>query len=169
MKKEKGFTILFAVLVASLVLALGMGIISLTQKELQLSGAERDSQVAFYASDSGAECAFYWDLKGENFATSSQIALYGTPDDIKCNNQRLYPGSFGESVIDSDIKSATTKFNILMEKDNPRGPCVDVTVTKSQHSTALPDQIDTVINARGYNTCDQNSPRRLERGYSIQY
>ena len=77
-KKEKGFVLLFSVLVSVLVLAVGASIISISLKQVILSGTGRDSQFAFYAANTGAECALYWDLAGDSdgniiFATSFTI------------------------------------------------------------------------------------------------
>src|ERR1700733_8237439 len=77
--QDKGFTLLFAVLVSSLILAIGLSVANLTIKEIQLSGTGRASQFAFYAADTGSECALYWDIKGDNgesiFATSTDSTL----------------------------------------------------------------------------------------------
>ncbi|MEI6480191.1 MAG: hypothetical protein WCO12_01550 [bacterium] len=175
-----GFTILFAVLVSSIVLALGLGIVAITMKEVQLSGAGRDSQLSFYAADSGAECGFYWDLKGENFATSSVGG-------ISVNNLSSMTCAGGENLnqdkpsdisgiakgVDSGSGSldATTTFWIYMATTNgnvgdPSKPCAQVQVGK--HADSVGGQIRTIIDSRGYNTCADN-PRRLERGYQIQY
>lgn len=64
-ERKSGFVLLFSVLVSGIVLAVGLGIISITLKELLLSNTGKDSQYAFYAADSGLECALYWDLKHE--------------------------------------------------------------------------------------------------------
>jgi hypothetical protein len=61
-KTVGGYTVLFAVLVSSLILAVGVGIMSITLKEITLSIAGRESQFAFYAADSGLECARYWEF-----------------------------------------------------------------------------------------------------------
>ena len=175
-KQTKGFTILFAVLVSSLILALGLGIVSITMKEVQLSGAGRDSQLAFYAADSGAECAFYWDLKGDYFATSTTWSG-SNQNDIKCNKQVLLNN--GDWSDSRDIGATTTfwftmagvadntVFNHGSSNDsNISKPCTTVTVAKFKDVNG---NQKTSIDARGYNTCDGNSPRRLERGYSIEY
>ncbi|MEI7513120.1 MAG: hypothetical protein WCJ74_00670, partial [bacterium] len=49
-KTTTGFTVLFAVIVSSLILALGLGIVAITMKEVKLSGTGRDSELAFYAA-----------------------------------------------------------------------------------------------------------------------
>ena len=81
---QKGFAILYAVLVASLLLAIGLAIFNLTIKELLLSSSARESQFAFYAADTGDECALYWDWRNTN-----QFPSFGSapawPIEITCN------------------------------------------------------------------------------------
>lgn len=62
--KEKGFTILFAVIVSILVLAAGISIANISLRQLSISGVARESQKAFYAANTGTECAEYWDTQG---------------------------------------------------------------------------------------------------------
>ena len=83
-ENERGFTLLLAALVASIVLALGTSIFGLVQKELILSSISRDSQYAFYAADSGAECALYWDVRKGLFSTSNN-----PPTEITCGGQTV--------------------------------------------------------------------------------
>jgi Tfp pilus assembly protein PilX len=160
-----GFTILFAVIVSSLILALGLGIVAITMKEVKLSGAGRDSQLAFYAADSGLECAMYYDIVKYGFATSS--SLVGLPS-ITCNGNSL--------TVDPGLPtpdSATSTFRMYMEYAGavPSSipvvgkPCADVAVIKYVDT----GQAKTKIDSRGYNTCDENNSRRLERGYSVEY
>src|SRR3989344_5729485 len=71
--KERGFTLLLAALVASIVLAVGAAIFGIAQKQLTLSAIGRDSQFAFYAADTAAECALYWDFRCSYFASSTAL------------------------------------------------------------------------------------------------
>src|SRR5690606_16959184 len=61
---QKGFTLLFSVLVATLVVAIGASIISIALRQTILSGTSRESQYAFYAANTMLECVFYWDIMG---------------------------------------------------------------------------------------------------------
>lgn len=81
--KERGFTLLLAALISSIVLALGTSVFGLVQKELVLSSIGRDSQFAFYAADSAAECALYWDIRHGIFSTTT------APTEITCNGQTV--------------------------------------------------------------------------------
>src|SRR3989344_4229619 len=62
-KMRRGFTLLFAMIISSIVLSIGLGIFNIALKELVLSSAARESQFAFFAADTGTECALYWDIR----------------------------------------------------------------------------------------------------------
>lgn len=81
--KEKGFTILLAALIASLVLALGISVFTIAQKQVILASISRSSQYAFYAADTAAECALYWDMRHNHFPTSSP------PATITCDGETV--------------------------------------------------------------------------------
>src|SRR3989344_3569012 len=68
---RRGFTLLLSALIASIVLVLGASIFQIAQKELTLSSIGRDSQFAFYAADTGAECALYWDIRHSYFGLAT--------------------------------------------------------------------------------------------------
>ncbi len=146
-KKEnsRGFTLLIASLMASLVLSIGVAIYNISLKEVVLSSAGRESQFAFYAADGGTECALYWDLKNglrSAFATT-------TLSNINCNNQAIanVGGPTGRSVF-------TVNFP-------PEPYCAIVTVLKQATST--------IIESRGYNTCVAGDARRVERALRVQF
>ncbi len=180
LKKNKGFTLLFAVIVSTLVLAVGASIISIALKQVLLSGVGRDSQFAFYAANTGIECALYWELKGLGvdeddfspaFPNSNSIPSYTSSqkEKTKCAEVKiLSPGvrkEFGDFKIESSLdvqgfKVSSFRINNFKDsQDNDLPYCVDVFVKKKG--------IQTIIDARGYNTCDKNNPRRIERGLEL--
>lgn len=151
-RRKAGFTVLFAVLMSSLLLAIGISIFNIVRKEQILSSAGRESQFAFYAADSGVECALFWDLDDNAFATSSSKF-------IECNRDTLTdPRNDGNRfrVGGADTSSFTIRFY-------PANSCATVTVTKG------PASGDTVIVSEGYNTCDENDERRVERTLRVSY
>lgn len=75
-QKARGFTLFYAVLVTSLLLALGLAVFNISLKELLLSSDARESQNALYAADTALECALYWDLKYEGIS-SPAFGFYG--------------------------------------------------------------------------------------------
>lgn len=60
-KKDKGYVLLLAVLISSIILAMSLGIFSISLKEVMLATFARDSVRAFAASSRGLECAMFMD------------------------------------------------------------------------------------------------------------
>lgn len=150
MRTDKGFTLLIAIVITATLLLVSTGIVSVAVKEAFISSSARESQHAFYAADTGIECAIYWDVRNESgisaFATSTQ-------SQINCNNDNEGPftvgGPTGVSTFEFDFDSTGNPY------------CAVVTVTKSGNLT--------LIESRGYNTCDPLNRRRVERAVRVGY
>lgn len=170
---------LFAVLVASVLLSIGLSIFSLTVKELALSSSGRESQFAFYAADTGAECALYWDFKGTDiFATSSDSRnpSTNTPD---CVDSTSAAQTINITPINTTSNSATTQFALTIPNTingNSSPYCTTVIITKTVNNGITSTQIDS----RGYNvgsaalsggvwSCQSSDPNRVERALKITY
>ncbi len=162
---QKGFTLLLAALIASIVLSIGAAIFSIAQKELALSSIGRDSQFAFYAADSAAECALYWDVRFSAFATST------TP-------HTLIPMSCEQSSLsvseDLAALAATSTFNLDIASvdahNNPITYCATVSVAKYVNNVT--QTISSVIHADGFSAnCAsyQTSPHALQRSVELHY
>lgn len=92
--KKRGFALLIATLVSGLFLAIGAVIFQIAYIQLLLSSVGRDSQFAFYAADTGAECALYWDRQyslGAHDGSGSAFNVFseGTGDYEGSNRQRI--------------------------------------------------------------------------------
>ena len=149
LKTTRGFTLLLAALVSSIVLALGVSIFEIARKQVTLSSLGRDSQFAFYAADTGAECALYWDVRRSFFVPSAPA---GT---IICATQ--------QRNIDSQPSSLPYTVSFQFE---PSGFCSEVTVKKDSSDPR------TVIHADGYSTpCATigTNPRTLQRSVELRY
>jgi len=93
---KNGSVLILALVLASILLSVGMGISGIAMKEIKLSSIGNESGKAFYMADTGAECALYWDVKNpyftdptypllSTFPTSSQSTLPDpTNNPIKC-------------------------------------------------------------------------------------
>ena len=142
-KNDQGFTLLFAALTASLLLAISLAIISISIRESQLSGVAKESQFAFYAADAGVECALYWDFAHDAFN------LDPATQDIQCVGQIRTVGA----------SSGISTFQLTF----PGVPyCVSVTVERRPGPA-------TTIRSRGSNMCDIASTRRVERAIVVTY
>jgi len=57
---ESGFALLMSLIVVGVVLSIGLSILDLSIKQVQLSTNAKESEVAFHAANAGMECARYW-------------------------------------------------------------------------------------------------------------
>ncbi len=159
---QRGFTLLLASLIASIVLAIGTSIFGLAQKSVELSSISRDSQLAFYAADTGAECALYWDYRWQYFGQITQTI--GPPSPI-CNGVPVTitgspPGS-------PTLGNPPYPYDITFQFNSDDGYCSSVEVNKKQVSGA----IHTTITGNGFNTdcASITSSRALQRSVTLTY
>jgi len=152
----RGFTLLIAVVISSLLLSIGLAILNSTLKGFELSVLGRESQFAFYAADSGLECAIYWDVKEEAFATSSESIL--PVSGVVCAGVDITSSLAPDS---SDAISAITTFDLPYAGSSY---CAKIKVTKN-----IDAYKKTVIESRGYNSCDPGNTKRVERAIKISY
>ena len=89
---DGGYTLLFAMIVASIVLALGVSLLTISRKEFVLSSNATQSTDAFYAADSGVGCAEYWDNNNSyEFATdTTEVPATIYCSDSEQNNLKVY-------------------------------------------------------------------------------
>src|SRR3989338_5832622 len=64
-----GFALLFAMLASSVMLSIGLAILNIALREVTLSSYGRESVIAFYVADAGAECALYWGTGADAFSS----------------------------------------------------------------------------------------------------
>jgi Tfp pilus assembly protein PilX len=150
---QKGFTLFVSLVLASTLLLIATGVVNLALKQSLISSSGKESQLAYYAADTGMECALFWDVKnpdGEQsaFATS-------TTSTISCNKDAANP--LNEWVVGGGEVSVVEYITFL-----PDPYCAKVTVTKNVDGT-------TLVESMGYNTCDPTNSRRVERAVRASY
>ena len=155
-KFQKGFTLFVSLVLAGTLLLIASGVISLAVKQSLISSSGRESQLAFYAADSGMECALFWDVKNPEGEMSAFIPQSGSPSGnlISCNQDSNNPLNVWEVGV-----GETSEFTITFLPDPY---CAKVTVTKNEDGT-------TLVESKGYNTCDLTNPRRVERAVRATY
>lgn len=173
-KKHTGFALLMSVIVTGTLLLIVYALSNISLKELILTYTGRESQVAFYAADTGVECALFWDLKNPGNGNSAFDPFNG-PSVISCNGNTIQAGDSVPTVPTptlalvggGGINNSTSTFYINLEplNDSGSGPCAIVRVGKTKVGSAT----TTTIMSRGYNTCDLQNTRRLERGLRVIY
>jgi hypothetical protein len=206
-QKNKGFALLFSVIVSIVLLAIASSIISVSLKQIIFSGTGRESQLAFYSANTGIECALFWnftrannnaggDLGGEEDNEDQTLdtifsingdSLVNSGDNITCaKNDIIGTVSNGWSIT-SLAPSADSYFSIsggpLIQtrfwiyypdqdgdvpnnsEERKRYPCTDVRVKRQLNENN--NELKTKIEARGYNTCDLENRRTVERGLEV--
>lgn len=146
MKNQQGFTLLIAIVITATLLLVSTGIVTVAVKEAFLSASARESQHAFYAADTGIECAIFWDVRNETGVSAFDA---GGTSNITCNGETFTVGGANVSTFSFDFESTGNPY------------CAQVTVTK--------DNGLTIIESRGYNTCDPTNTRRVERAVRVGY
>lgn len=193
-KNKKGFTLLFAVIVSTLVLAVGASVISVALRQRVLSNTGRESQIAFYAANTAMECALYWDLNPPVSNSPAKVFPLETAPvseyresnlgNVTCAGGNLkdgtgfpansFTGQVGVGGTQWVENGNKTTFRIAMQNSlNPTLSvpknlyCAEVTVEKSLD---LSDgRVITVITSQGLNMCDINDPRAVQRGLVLEY
>jgi type II secretory pathway pseudopilin PulG len=194
---QKGFTILVAVVTAGILLIIAMTIGGIALKEQTLSIANKESQIAFYAADTGMECALYWDQNKRSGGIFSPDGDGNHPvlrPSGNCNGLTIDPGdspiilsvigSPAPSPNTSNLKaeySYTFKVGGIPVEGGPAKTCAIVTIMKDTNDTdpsvcnptdpahlICISETHTTIHSLGYNTCDA-SLSRLERGIEGRY
>jgi len=145
-KSKKGVTLLVALLVMNVLLAVGLSISNLSYKSLRLSSSGEDTQYAYYAAEAGFECAQYHDKNGA--FTSGESA-------VSCNGKSL-------PVTRTDPVGEVRYVFELPFLDGTY--CAHLTIIKPDAENGP----QTIIETRGYNTCDTSAPSVVERGIRVQ-
>ena len=158
-----GFALLFSVLVSSLLLTIGLSILNISIKELAISTASKQYIYAFYAADSGLECAKYWDTK-EGLI----------PNLIEGKN----PGRTGGVVVCGGGSSQSLEINVpiiphsttltpvnMLVSDGSSSANFDVTIEKKWQDVSH-NQIITTVVSTGHNS---DGGDRVERAIQQTY
>ncbi len=149
-KKNGGFVLLFAVTLSSIVLAIALGIMNVSLNEVNFGTSARNTNEAFFAADSGAECALFNDKSPSKFPTS------GSALPITCFGTTLTPSG----------SNGNFDFTLSNLGSSNQG-CTIVNVSKTGSPTT------TIITSKGYNigdsACNSTNPNRLERRVRITF
>ncbi len=140
-----GFALLYTVVIISLLLTIAISISDTSLKQGVLSGLAKDSQIAFYQADAGAECALYYDVALAAFPFGG-----GTPP----------PGTMTCGSASIPLTSSTGSY-FIYETTTGSAPCFSVRIDKSNPA-------QTKIESRGHNICGA-SPRQVERAIKVRY
>lgn len=147
--EQKGFVLLFTIVVTAIIFFIGAGIYSLSFKELMVSSISKESQKSIFAADSAAECALW---ASTNNALGTSFICMGNTTEL---------GVGGESFT---VEFPETK------------TCARVTISNSSVPSSDPDAdpiVSTQVISQGFNKCDGDRPVNYaglaERVYKISF
>lgn len=151
-KKNNGFVILFAVTISAILLSIALGVANISLQEIKFGTSAKDTNEAFFAADTGVECAFSNDK-----ASGSVFVSPGSPS-IACNGVTI-------TAVEDPVSPSFWTFVVPTLGGEGQG-CARVTVDKTASS------LTTVI-SKGYNvgdaSCSSSNPDRIEREIRTTY
>ena len=158
---KQGFVMIFAVALSSVILALALGLARIALKEVIFSTSAKHTNDAFFAADTGAECALFHDL--------SSPSAFGVP---------ASPGSTNCAGISVDLNNGSATPDpvgpwtfVLYPLGGSGDACAKVTVIKTGSNPTLTQIISKGYSSGGSTTidCSGNSLTRVERGIELNY
>lgn len=132
--KNKGYAILFTMVIVGIISAIALGLASVSYKQLILSSVAKDSQVSFYQADMASECGLYLE---------NQIGVETVGSSWVCGGQT------------SGVTPDNSIYILTLDDPNVLTPCFNITIDK----TGSNDK----ITAKGYNICNPSNLRTVER------
>ena len=148
---------MFTIAIISIISLISFGLANASYKQFILASVTKDSQIAFYQSDTASECAVYAD---------NQTAI---PTDASVVSWRCGVDSTGANMA-LDVTSPTGTRSDGYKLAPPASfaatsdACFNITVTKTH---GIP--IVTDMSAKGYNNCNLSNIRTVEREIKIVY
>lgn len=176
---NKGYTLLYAVLLSSVAMIIGVSILVIEKKEIQLTESAASSMQAIYAADSGIECVQYLDSLYDTAVTPNRkkLATSTAPNvaEMSCNG--LTPGYIDFNKTSnvanyifqkSSTNNALYPFILGPNTADTSSPCFEVEYIKKETTNAWVTTV-TMVRVNGYNTCNADDPRRVQRSLEITY
>lgn len=155
--KKGGYTLLFSVLTATLVLGVAVFIVDLSRKQHELAVSARNSIYSFYAADSGIECV----INPANWTNPGGFAST-TGGTLKCGTGTVTLTAVGSPIISpagiitgggqTPVRQQTGYVSLSFNNGSvTTSACALLTFTTG--TSPSNGQPMTIIDARGYNLC----------------
>jgi hypothetical protein len=145
---KSAFVLLYAMILSSIVLAVAFGVLSISLKEATFGVSAKAANEAFFAADTGAECALYHDK-----INPAENAFSGTLDQMMCAKQSIAINPLGTGAWSFEVPN-------LGESGNA---CAKVTLTRNQ------TDFSTTLVSKGYNNCNSLAGNVVERQLELTY
>jgi len=155
---NRGIALLFSIMLATIFLTIAIGVLNISVKELNFSASTKDTNNAFFAADTGIECALYNDKSSIDFFRKEWTTQ--RPKGIDC---------FGDTI---NFTGGYPSFNFSIDGlGSNSNSCVKILVEKIEKDAGL---VATRITSKGYNfgageNCTSSVLNRVERVLELNY
>jgi hypothetical protein len=184
MKRKNGFALLLSLIVTSILLTVGLGVSEIAFREILLSSFGNQSEIAFYAAETGLECALYWDKAIVNYTDDTGSG--SVMDELDALSAFVSWSANPLGFCASTDLSSITKITDTVAPNNvanfelqnlSAGSCVEVEVKKETPPPPFslpPGDFElawakTIITATGYNVdCSSSNPRKVGRVLELE-
>lgn len=173
-KTSKGFVILFAVIISTIIMLISFGIFTVATKSTLLSTNSKEVLAAFYSADSGMECALH-------MIKSGTLTTTGATNPICGSEVYAAPSNFPTSALARPI----TAHQFIVTYASGGCAHVEINQTVSPNTTSAGAAMYIIkIYSRGFNRCNVSSaavggvlagypfttdPRLLERVLEVEF
>jgi len=146
-KENKGYAILFTVVVIGIISMITIGLSNAAYKQMILSSVARDSMTAFYQADMASECALFFD---------NDLDSLDRPDivNFSCAENNL-----------TFTKIGTGSYKITPPSETGTDKCFRINIKKNVTASLTSTEIESM----GYNICNMGSLRTVERSLKVTY
>lgn len=153
-KKDKGFALLLAIIISSIVLAIGVSILKVSVNQINLSATARESEFAFQAAHAGVDCIAFWRYEKANEYTSQNVStpnptvtcFGGSP--VTSNKTRVR--TVAEGTVDRYI-------NTFQWGSPARCSSVEMYVINANAGTINQPFTNQAVGNNGTKTCNQGT------------
>lgn len=169
-KNQKAFVLLFAVVLSAVIFAIALGMTDIALKQVNFTTSAKNTNEAFFAADSGAECALFHDLNGAQ-SLFGQVPGFGSAT----STVQTYCAGMAVDLNNGDPYEPQTNppngWTFILHSLGTGGQsCAIVNLKKTLGANQA---INTTIISKGYNVGDQNcvssDVNRVERVLELRY
>lgn len=98
-KQNNGFALLLAIIISSVVIAIGIAILHISVSQINLASSARESEIAFQTASAGIDCLTYWRSTTTGVFEQSSNTTSPVVPTIKCFNKTVKVGDTGVSAV----------------------------------------------------------------------
>ena len=151
-QKQEGFALLLAIIISSVVLAIGLSILNISINQINLSATARESELAFQTAHAGMDCIWYW--RNENASFYTQLNATIPPIDCFRNN----PITVGKTTLSSTPSGHINSYQYTFEWGSPaRCTSVEMVVFNANAGDLSRTFNNTGVGNNGVKTCNRGN------------